>query len=198
MLTATFGGGDPSRLLFTYSGDPALDAFYQNEGLNLVYTFGISPPGFFYDDAAGPNAFATSEMFIYHPQRPDGTVVLGIRLMIDELRNDGGRGHAVRAILAHEFAHLAQFRAGGTERGKRPELQADFLAGWYTRLVGVPSFELMPVLNAFYSRGDYKFNDPIHHGTPDERLAATSAGYASSATTFNAAWLESVRFVSAL
>jgi hypothetical protein len=84
------------------------------------------------------------------------------------------------AIVAHEYAHIAQFKYKfpWTE-GKWPELHADFLAGWF-----IAHRERFPLPNdayqaaaSLYYKGDYDFNDRDHHGTPEERLKAFRAGY---------------------
>ena len=37
-------------------------------------------------------------------------------------------------------------------------------------------FPVPQALRSFFSKGDYSFNSPTHHGTPDERLHAVQAG----------------------
>ena len=98
--------------------------------------------------------------------------------------------------MAHEFGHLAQYKQGFRESGKRPELHADFMAGWYLSLRGRYAWtNLMPTLKLFYELGDYQFNSPTHHGTPDERLAAARAGFASNATSAAQAYALGWQFV---
>lgn len=174
------------------SGNPQLDAFNQQEGLNLIGTFFLSPRMFYLVDQS-PNAFATPE--IANALGPDGTILFGQNLLARELARDPGGGTVV-AVMAHEFGHLAQFRAGFREPGKRPELHADFMAGWYLNLRGRYAWvNLMPALRIFYELGDYSFNSPQHHGTPQERLAAAQAGFNSGAVTAAQAYALGWQFV---
>lgn len=167
-----------ARRIFFPSGNVQLDNFNQQEGLLLVGTFQISPRMFYLVDNP-PNAYATDE--IANPFGPDGTILFGQNMMMSQLQRDPS-GATVVAIMAHEFSHLAQFRRGFRETGKRPELHADFMAGWYLNVRGRYSWtNLMPALRVFYEIGDYAFNSPQHHGTPQERLAAAAAGFNSGA-----------------
>jgi hypothetical protein len=160
------------------SGNFTLDNFNQTEGLNLVRTYGVSPRMFYLVDQP-PNAYATPE--IANSLGPDGTVLLGQNLMSAELAQDPS-GAALIAVMAHEFAHLVQFKMGFQSPGRRAELHADFIAGWYLNLRGRYAWaNLMPVLRVFYQLGDYEFNSPQHHGTPDERLLVAQAGFNSGA-----------------
>jgi hypothetical protein len=170
-----------SGMIFTYSGNLQLDSFNQQEGLNLVGTYQLSPRMFYLNDQSSPNAFATPE--IANPYGPDGTILFGLTMMSKQLGKDPS-GATVVAIMAHEFSHLAQFRRGYREAGKRPELHADFMAGWYMKLRGQYAWtNLSGALQVFFEVGDYEFNSRSHHGTPQERLAAAQAGFNSGATS---------------
>jgi len=174
------------------SRNQILDNFNQQEGVNLVSTFALSPRMFYLVDES-PNAYATNE--IANSLGPDGTILLGQNLLTQQLSKDPS-GASVVAIMAHEFGHLAQFKQGFRETGKRPELHADFMAGWYLNLRGRYAWtNLMPTLKVFYEIGDYQFNSPGHHGTPQERLAAAQAGFNSRATTAAQAYTLGWQFV---
>lgn len=161
------------------SGNVALDNFNQQEGLNLVNTYFVSPRMFYLVDPS-PNAFATPE--VVNAFGPDGTILFGQNLMAQQLSKDPS-GASVIAVMAHEFAHLLQFRHGVHQPGKMTELHADFMAGWYLNLRGRFAWtNLMPTLKIFYELGDYQFNSPTHHGTPAERLQAAEGGFNSGAT----------------
>jgi hypothetical protein len=170
------------------SGNYVLDNFYQQEGLALVSTFGLSPRGFWFYDQS-PNAMATPE--VANQFGPDGTILFGQNLLLQQLSTDPS-GATVVAIMAHEFGHLAQFREAFREAGKRPELHADFMAGWYLRIRGRSWANFSSALRVFYELGDYEFNSPQHHGTPQERLAAAQAGFdsgaQSAAQAYNLGW----------
>lgn len=176
------------------SGVPSVDMAFQNEGLALVNVFGVSPRGFFFDDRSAPNAYATGE--VVHPSGPDGTIVFGLALLQGELARDGGIGLSVPAIMAHEFAHLVQFKRGVEIPTVQMELQADFMAGWYLGLRGRYVYtDVRPAFQAFFQIGDYDFNNPNHHGTPQQRLAAIQAGFSSSNLSFEQAFRRGLEFV---
>ena len=62
---------------------------------------------------------------------------------------------------------------------KYVELHADFLLGYYlgVRKRQEPSVRLWASGQSLFEIGDYKFNDPRHHGTPRERIAAAETGF---------------------
>jgi hypothetical protein len=183
-----------SGQIYFPSGNAVIDGFLQTEGLNLVGTFSLSPRMFLLVDNQSPNAYATPERA--NALGPDGTILFGHRMLSEQLQRDPSGATAV-AIMAHEFGHLAQFRTGFREPGKRPELHADYMAGWYMNLRGRYAWtNLMPALQVFFSVGDYQFNSPTHHGTPQERLSAAQAGFASGALNAGHAYQLGLQFVS--
>jgi predicted metalloprotease len=120
-------------------------------------------------------------------------------LVQGELFTNGGSGLSIAAIMAHEFAHIAQFRRGPNEPTIIRELHADFLAGWY--LANDPQFQLSnvePAFRAFYDRGDYQFNRQTSHGTPQQRLSAVKAGYQRVGTSLDRAYTDGLAFVKGL
>lgn len=123
-----------------------------------------------------PNALATPEPLLGHA---DGTVAFGLNLLRSELSASPAWGAAVAGIMAHEWGHIRQFGEGLARPGPHMELHADFLAGWYMGVkaalgtwVVVENLARSP-----FSKGDYEFNNPNHHGTPDQRVAAMAAGF---------------------
>lgn len=90
----------------------------------------------------------------------------------------------VKAILAHEFAHALQHEAHLFDLwngGKKIELHADFLAGYYMGRNGLISKDrLTAFANEFYSVGDKDFDSPDPHGTPEERRCAFLEGFKTS------------------
>ena len=186
-----------------------IDAQLSGIAAHTAATFAISPSIRYYDDGRAPNAFASS----YRTEgRPDGSVRLGVNLVASEVRRfvtteqnaQRQYSYSVTAILAHELAHIVQVKQGMASPGKATELQADFLAGWYLSVLAQtdPNFRLSSGLEdgirAFYSRGDYDFNSPHHHGTHDERAAAFLAGFRTGAPSIASAWTASVAFRSGL
>ncbi|HXV26588.1 MAG TPA: hypothetical protein VD862_00955 [Candidatus Paceibacterota bacterium] len=175
---AAMGGGGGIQLIWP-SGNRMLDESFQAEGMLMVRVFGLSPRMFFFDDGNAPNAMATSQ--VVNQMGPHGTLLIGLSLVQSELADNHGEAFSLVAILAHEFAHLLQF----SQRVQAPtpvmELQADFIAGWY---LGFKSrfmyMDVQDAFRAFFSRGDYEFNSPNHHGTPEQRLAAIQSGFAAA------------------
>jgi hypothetical protein len=77
-----------------------------------------------------------------------------------------------------EFTHIMQFQHAWQETGRRPELHADCVSGWSLSLRGRWGWgTLGAALRVLYQIGDYQFNSPNHHGTPDERLNAANTGF---------------------
>lgn len=191
------GGGDisPSDVSNT-TGNPALDTAFVKERLVLNKAFGVNPSLFILNDSNGSNAFAIPESLQPGFQ---GSVLFGYRLMIEEFTSSP-TNFTIPAIMAHEFGHIYQFTHGGGPRTtKLMELHADYLAGWYmrNRQSGSPWSQqsLRQTLYAFYSKGDYAFNDPSHHGTPDERLKAALAGINDSSPGAAGAYQSGLRMV---
>jgi hypothetical protein len=158
--------------------DRALDGALKR----LSDTFGVVPGFGFYDDYDGENAWATPSVLL---QGTDGTVLFGDRMFASLMRFDPSGG-AVMWTAAHEFAHIWLYKSG--QKGRllagqatvRPvELHADFLAGFYLgiRKREQPSVSLYNAGHDIWSSGDTLYNDPGHHGTPEERVAAAEAGF---------------------
>lgn len=185
------GQGNASSIRFLSScGIPYTDYAMQDEMRNyMIPTYGISPAFTFYDDSTSPNAFATPDLLLGNGE---GTVAYGVSLIQTVVQNFAaisptGGLQALGAIFAHEFGHLAQFKhyADGFQPGRHAELQADFVAGWYT---GIRSFQQPATMNfpemakEMFNVGDFQFTAPDHHGTPQERTNAYVAGVQFSRT----------------
>jgi hypothetical protein len=185
-LGATFqdiaetGGG--RRTTGNAETDRALDRALKR----LADTFNVFPGFGFFDDGPYKNAFAFDGVLPQLP-RTKGTVLYGDFLFQSLLQTDPS-GTAVMWVMAHDFAHVWLFSTGdmprlGTEdaprTSKRVELHADFLAGFYVgqRQRENPSISLYETGHVIWELGDTNFNDPAHHGTPPERLAAAEAGF---------------------
>lgn len=101
---------------------------------------------------------------------------------------------AGRAIAGHEFAHLVQIEAGVFAQGQPTtpeetryvELQSDAMSayllahpqGWSMQAKRVEAFA-----QTAYSTGDCLFDSAGHHGTPNQRAAASRWGAALAAST---------------
>jgi hypothetical protein len=169
--------------LIATTGDPAMDRALGRALVRLSTIFGEQPGFGFIDDGGAPNAYASPQTQV---QGTWGTAMFGQTMFHDLLDPYTDQGMAVLAVCAHEFGHIAQFRAGvrdrllrGQRTVKRMELHADLLSGYFLgyrkRIDG--DISVWAAGHALYSIGDYAFNNPNHHGTPDERVAAAEYGY---------------------
>ncbi|WP_326557285.1 hypothetical protein [Micromonospora sp. NBC_01796] len=91
-----------------------------------------------------------------------------------------------RAVLAHEMAHHVQFEQGlfdspltGAEATRRTELMADGFGTYFVthpRGLNFNGVQIHQAQQAFYEVGDCSFDNPGHHGTPNQRLRASVWG----------------------
>lgn len=165
-----------------------VDEAILQDGAELSRLLWVYPAVFYLRENGGPNALADAAIYegLLRQERrtsvccPDGTVLIGLALLRSEWQATYGTSLSLPAIIAHEYAHIAQFKYKFPwPEGKWPELHADFLAGWFIAHRG-----RFPLANnayqaaaSLYYKGDYDFNERDHHGTPAERLAAFSAGF---------------------
>lgn len=168
----------PENNLTKYSGNTNFDAINNREYNTLVAVFDVHPDFYYLRDEGAPNAYATSN--IANPNFPDGTIMLGFSLVQSECFNSpSGTCSSIPIILAHEFAHILDFKYGTGLTGKYKELFADYIAGSYLfhRANTLGTLNVTEVGNSFFSKGDYNFNNPQHHGTREQRLNCLIAGY---------------------
>jgi len=144
--------------------------------------FKVYPSVGMFDDQSQPQALAYETSI---RGTTDGTVVLG-RHFLNRLMSDyADSGVAVVGILAHEFAHIFQYRHDLVDRlirddtVKLAELHADFLAGMYLARLRreQPGLQLYYTGEQFSKMGDAHSDDPDHHGTPAERLRSIEFGF---------------------
>jgi hypothetical protein len=98
-------------------------------------------------------------------------------------------------IVAHEFAHIRQFKSGMNPTGPwQMEPHADFMAGWAlahnwgaTESHPYPQETEIAALTMF-KLGDLAFNDPDHHGQPELRAAMVRSGLESNELNLQAAF----------
>jgi hypothetical protein len=171
----TYLGGKPT----SYSGDANLDQKLSNEYFKLVSCFGVRPFSHYIFENGGANAFASP--VISDSRYPDGTVVLGLKMIQQECSQSmSGTCVSMAVVMAHEFAHILDYKNRIVTRGgKKPELFADYMAGVYlhTRELTFSYTNIKEAAIGIFGKGDYAFNDPLHHGTPQERMNALLAGY---------------------
>lgn len=149
--------------------------------VKMSQEFGVKPGFGYYDDSAGTNAVATPLSRIKETR---GTVLFGIGLLNSLLAGADG-DVAVLAVCAHEFAHILQYETREMDRirDRLPsycaELYADFLAGYFLRVVLIerPWLGVQGVGAAWERLGSSDFNHPGTHGTSLQRLTAIESGY---------------------
>jgi hypothetical protein len=161
------------------SGDSRLDRALIAELRRIVDIIPVGP-GFKYIRDDAPNAFATSATYVPGTR---GTCLFGINLIGREMGSSEYGGVAVAGIAAHECAHIFQYFSPyyGRLKGataKHVELHADFLAGYYMgRRRQFASDRIAVFARSLFNMGDYDYNNPRHHGTPEQRFEAMKRGY---------------------
>ena len=167
------------------TGNHDEDIAYDRALKRLSDTFGVIPAFAFYDDSDGPNAWASDTQMLPATR---GMVVFG-RTLFQTLMSVDPSGVSVLQVSAHEFAHITQYASGTYQRlksgqptSKHVELHADFLSGYYLGLLktGHPNASLWWAGQKIFEFGDYAYNEPTHHGTPQEWVAAAEAGFRAS------------------
>jgi hypothetical protein len=176
-----FGPGSAPTIVS--SGNRELDYALAQTLSRLTDTWNVLPGFAWFDDAAAPNAFATSRRLL---SRGDGTVLFGRRLLQRCLKAREHPDVVVSAVCAHEFGHIAQYKYGLSKRlganqttVKRNELHADFLAGYFAgvRKMDKPGFPAAVYATTQYSFGDHRVDSARHHGRPEQRAAAIVKGF---------------------
>jgi len=165
------------------SGNTALDFALAQTLAKIAKAFDVLPSFAYYDDTGSPNAYATRRATL---DRTDGSVFFGLKLLGKMMNLLEAPEVAVATVSAHEFGHILQFKHdlfgrvdAGQRTVKRSELQADYFAGYYTgkRKLELPSYPAAVAAVAQFSVGDTAFTLRGHHGTPEERGAATARGF---------------------
>jgi len=154
-------------------GDPNSDATFSAEvSFQGQFWDGIPANVHPWNDCNGPNALSL----------PSSDILYGVNLFQQLVQAYGGDAAPISGVLAHEWGHQIQFDNGwftSSEPTSRPiELEADAFSGFYMALGESYSWgSIDNYFSAVASFGDYDFNDPNHHGTPQERLAAAQLGF---------------------
>lgn len=183
--------------------NPNIVAKINSEAMFLREVFGVNPNIFFMDDKDSPNAFAVPIDTL------DGyykTVAFGETLVWSHHLKEGYKNVALSVIMAHEWAHILQFKLNPNlpSKGKSRELHADYMAGYYISRKQVASSvgwvswpDVQACAKDLFDIGDYSFNSPSHHGTPEERMTAFNAGYTLALDKMNKGEIESPSDLSA-
>src|SRR5262249_1305913 len=133
-----------------------------------------------------------------YPEGPDGTVVLGTQLL-GRFRGEDQLwlGRPIDVIMAHEFAHILQYRRNARDAWEL-EPHAAFMAGWaiakghdqpmeFGKYGPRDMYEfnggdqIVSECEIMFGFGDVDFNAPEHHGEPHFRAAMVRAGYDAQA-----------------
>jgi hypothetical protein len=138
--------GDPQwKVLVSTKKPPACELYYYF-GKVMSKDFEVNPGLGFYDDTDAPNALALPQALVQGA--PDGTILMGIKLYLQDIERYYGRIFEAgrinpyflkqalncNIIMAHEFGHILQYKAGMNPEGPwQMELHADYLAGWWLR-----------------------------------------------------------------
>lgn len=202
----SFGNVQDLSALRRTTGNAEMDLALDRALKRLADTFHIYPGFGFVDDSDGPNAWATPRAYI---KDTPGTVAFG-REFFDALLRYDPTGISVIAVVAHEFGHILQFTTGMVQRikggdstVKRLELHADYMSGFYIGQLkkAHPEASFWRAGDKFRQIGTYDKQDPLFHGTPEERVAASQAGFKlayEETTDIGAAFDRAMTYVSTM
>jgi hypothetical protein len=106
--------------------------------------------------------------------------------ILDALDKTGFRDVGPSAVLGHEMAHHVQYEDNlfvsdltGPEATRRTELMADAFGTYFVtskRGLALNTARVVEAERNFYNVGDCSFTSSGHHGTPLQRLAASTWG----------------------
>jgi hypothetical protein len=149
------------------ASDPGLQ-----DGDNPLFT--LNAFAFSAADETGPPFAGLPDKMVFGEGMFTALEVLGI--------SDAGP----RAVLGHEMAHHVQYEAGlfdspltGPEATRRTELMADAFGTYFVthaRGLALNDRRVLEAERAFYEVGDCSFTADGHHGTPNQRLRASTWG----------------------
>jgi hypothetical protein len=177
----------------TTSGNIFWDSHCRLMHRDIIAQAGVRAGFCFYDDSDGANALAFPDAML--PDGPDGTIMLGIKLMLREMPPGATNPFVpvVAILIAHECGHILQYKSGMLPSGPwRMEPHADFLGGFILGKIirqqppspvpgfGLDSMGVFLATQEMFRYGDVRFNSPEHHGAPEFRAAMVRAGLDAS------------------
>jgi hypothetical protein len=171
-------GGVVGDELIPNSGIDGLDLALVQTLEVLSTMFGVLPGFVYYRERGEPNAKATNVNLT--KSRPDGTVMLGLRLVRDLLKLKTYPDAAVVAVCAHEFAHILSYSNGMISQLQpsgappfRAEQFADYMAGYFAgrRKLDQPAFPAVVFATTTQMYGG------LTHGTAEQRSSAVQEGF---------------------
>jgi hypothetical protein len=149
------------------AGDPGLKG-----GQSPIFT--LNAFAFSAEGETGPATAAIPDKLVFG----DG--------MLDALRAIGVGDVGPRALLGHEYAHHVQYDADlfaspltGPEATRRTELMADAFGTYFVthkRGLALNAARVLEAEQSFFQVGDCQFDRAGHHGTPNQRLRASTWG----------------------
>jgi len=174
---------DGDMIVETSTGNKKLDNILHSQENDLELFFGLNVNLLFGTELNYQgNAFFSPNC---NSLNCTGRIVMGKWLM-NECKNKSDSYVRIISIMTHEFAHAMQHKYGWSGNSKYRELHADYLSGYYIgNLKSVSESEVKSSIQEFYSQGDFLFNDPGHHGTPEERGCAFLQGFKYAQGTNN-------------
>ncbi|MGW3654804.1 hypothetical protein ACWD6R_03385 [Streptomyces sp. NPDC005151] len=168
-LSALYGGTPESQL-------DLADMFIELIDIEPILKGGANPIFSF-------NAFAYTEKREPAPTGIPDKIIMGDGIL-QGMAAVGLGDVAPQAIEAHEFGHHVQYEKDlfvsdltWAEATRRTELMADAFGTYYlthARGEALNTKRLLSSEQSFYEVGDCGFDNPGHHGTPNQRLAASS------------------------
>lgn len=164
-----FGGYSNSGSLGVTLNDPYWDQ-KMNEEVIIQRNFFNGIPA---------NVYVLYEPSVNHKNAyasPQGQIMFGYHMFYYTISVYGEL--PVAGILAHEWGHRTQFYHNwGYDEKHYQELEADAFSGFYMALAKQYAWANIESYFAnVYANGDYNFNHPTHHGTPEQRLASAYLG----------------------
>lgn len=150
----------------------------------------------------GDNAIFTLNAFAFSGEGDPDPVIRKLKDkmvfgdgILDALKSIGLNKVGPKAVLGHEMSHHVQYEDNlfdspltGAEATRRTELMADAFGTYFVthkKGLGMKPAQILQVEESFYDVGDCSFDNPGHHGTPNQRKAASSWGAATVAFSNN-------------
>ncbi|MEW1955217.1 hypothetical protein [Terrabacter sp. NPDC080008] len=142
----------------------------------------------------GANPIFTLNAFAFSAEGDPDPVVAGVpdKLIFGDgilaaLEAIGVGDVGPRAVLGHEYGHHVQYDKDlfnspltGPEATRRTELMADAFGTYFVthkRGLALNSARVLQAERSFYAVGDCSFTSAGHHGTPNQRLKASTWGF---------------------
>lgn len=178
--------------------DPATRIYISSYFRHLSELFSVKPD---FGVIRGKNAYARNKSI---KANRDGMILIGRGFLTSENMDDFTLAAIIAHEYAHIYqlyysgSYYKKSLLKGESTHKKIELHADYISGAYLAIIqigvyyssiynGTPlesalreireNFDARIFAKKLYRMGDYQFNNITHHGTPEERLDAFTAGY---------------------